>query len=364
MSERVLMEPHAHTKEVSRCGWLLADEVIGALSDHGYKAVVITDHYLPGQRTARQAREAFLEGYHKAVGAGRESGVTVLPGIEIRFGEKTEDFLVYGMGEEDIVSLPDDVCEQGLRHFHSLAKEKGWLIYQAHPFRSKQLPANPTDIDGMEIFNGNPRHNSQNRLAASFATRHNLRTIAGSDIHRPGDVGAAGLMTPVDALTPRGFADWLRATPHPRIRYQETPVNGILYRTGAVPGAPMVEALYEDAGWTEYSKAMKDSMAGLRNSSFIVTAWDDTALVGMARAVSDGHTVVYIQDILVLGAYQRRGIGRALMHRLLKAHPDVRQTVLVCDDSVETRGFYKACGFGNIADLNCVGYIRLRNLSR
>ena len=359
MTGRVLLEAHIHTKEVSPCGWLLAAEVISALHARGYGAAVITDHYLPGKHTGREAREQFLSGYAAARKAGDTLGMTVLPGMEICFRDKKDDFLVYGMEEEDILNLPDDVCDMGLSAFHALAKANGWLVYQAHPFRPKMLPANPSDIDGLEIFNGNPRHGSRNRLAAGFATRQGLRTIAGSDIHRAGDAGAVGLMVPKNALTPKGFATWLKATPHPRIQYPEPPMDGIRYRAEAIPSAAMLEALYQDARWTSYTQNMTTALHGLQSSARIVTAWDDTSLVGMARAISDDHTIVYVQDILVLGTFQRRGIGRQLMHRLLKPYENVRQIVLITDDAIETRAFYKACGFESLSELGCIGYIRL-----
>lgn len=360
MADRVLLEAHAHTKEVSPCGWLFAKEVTKALAAKQYGAVVITDHYHPGERESREAREAFLVGYKRAKEAGEEQGVVALLGMEIRFKEKREDFLVYGMEEEELLDLPDDVCDWNIRKFHEFAKEKGWMVYQAHPFRPKMLPANPPEIDGMETFNGNPRHNSQNRLSSSFATRHSLRTIAGSDIHRAGDAGMVGLLVPKDALTNKGFAAWLRDTPHPRIQYPEQPVDGIRYVTEAIPGERMLETLYSDAGWTSYLDAMDRSLAGICNSLRVVTAWDDTSLVGMARAVGDGYTILYVQDILVLGTYQRRGIGRALMQRLIRPYLGVRQVVLISDDTAETHKFYRACGFENIRDLGCVGYIRLK----
>ncbi|MCL1964195.1 MAG: GNAT family N-acetyltransferase, partial [Firmicutes bacterium] len=218
----------------------------------------------------------------------------------------------------------------------------------------------PPQIDGIEIFNGNPRHNSQNRLAAGFAARHGLRTIVGSDIHHKGDAGAVGMMVPREALTPKRFAAWLRATPHPRVQYEEPPRDGIRYRSEAIPGRAMLEALYRDAGWTSYTKNMESAVRGIEESARVVTAWDDTLLAGMARAVGDGYTILYIQDILVLGTYRRRGIGRELTRRLLAPFKDVRQIVLITEDAVDTRGFYKACGFERIDAYNCVGYIRLQ----
>ena len=122
----------------------------------------------------------------------------------------------------------------------------------------------------------------------------------------------------------------------------------------------MLEALYRDAGWMAYASDIPGALRGLRGSLRVVTAWDDTALVGMARAIGDGETIVFVQDILVLGAYRRRGIGRALMRRLLDPFPAVRQIVLICEDTADTRGFYRACGFESLASLGCAGYVQFR----
>ena len=357
---RIKLEAHAHTKEVSECGWLSAEVLVKKLVGQGYGAVVITDHFLPGERNTREAREAFLDGWRAAKETGDKLGITVLPGMEIRFKDRPEDYLVYGMEEADFADLPDDACEMGLNGFFEVAQAHGWRIYQAHPFRKGHMPAHTAFIHGMETFNGNPRHNSQNRMAAKFATLHNLSTVAGSDAHRPGDVGIVGLSVPQDALTPKGFVEWLAATPHPRIQYQESPINGIRYTVGPVPSESMLDELYGGAGWTSYTSAMEESVKGIENSARLVTAWDDTTLVGLARCITDGYTILYVQDILVLGTYQRRGIGRELMRHLLMPYRNIRQTVLITDDNPQTRSFYKACGFENINEYKCVGFLRLK----
>lgn len=359
-TERVLLEPHAHTSESSPCGQLPGAELVRQLKEAGYGAVVIVDHMTPGRFLGRQGREAFLAGYRAAKEAGDALGVAVLPGMEIQLKDKPEEYLVYGMEEEEILALPDSVCGESLSDLHDRAKAAGWRIYQAHPYRAKMQPAHTAFIDGVEIFNGNPRHNSQNRLAAKFASMHLLHTISGSDVHRQGDVGLVGLQTPRSALTPKAFAQWLADTPRPRVQYQEAPVDGIRYTVGAIPRDSMLQALYQDAGWTSYCEAMGESMKGILGSARVVCAWDDTTLVGMARVISDGYTIAYVQDILVLGICQRRGIGRELLRRVLLPYRDVRQTVLITDDTAQTSAFYQACGFENISAYKCAGFIRIR----
>lgn len=360
MSERILIEPHAHTKETSACGFVPAADLIRQLAAAGYAGVVITDHFIAAERTDTASREAFLAGYRAAKAAGDAAGLIVLPGVEIRLRDQKEEFLVYGMEEPDILALPESIGEIRLSDLHELAVPNGWRIYQAHPFRPGHHPAHTAFIDGLEVFNGNPRHDSQNRLAAKFATMHQLHTIAGSDAHRDGDVGIAGLYVPRDAFSPKAFAAWLHQTPHPRIHYQEPPEGPIRYLAGAIPGQRMLQALYEDAGWTGYTADMKSSMAGVNGSARVVTAWDDTTLVGMARAITDGHTIVYVQDLLVMGTFRRRGIGRGLLRRLLLPYRDVRQMAVLCDNMPEIRAFYGAAGFEEASRIGCTGFLRMR----
>lgn len=360
--KRILIETHAHTKETSRCGRLSAARLVESLHQLGYGAVVITDHFLAGERNTRQAREEFLAGYRAARDASAQTGMIVLPGMEIRFKDHDEDFLVYGMEEEDILSLPDDVCEKpaALHEFHEYCKAHDFLIYQAHPYRPGLFPANTPDIDGMEIFNGNPRWDSRNRMAALFASRHNLRTIAGGDVHNEGDQGIVGLLVPDTALTPKGFAEWLRNTPHPRIEYQDAPRDGIRYLERAIPNKAMLTALYNDAGWTSCTDDIARTMRGIAASQRIITAWDDTMLVGMARCVGDGETILYVQDLLVLGPYRRKGIGTQMLRRLLAPYADVSMVVAVADDIPGTRAFYRSCGFDAAQSLRCEGFLRIR----
>ncbi len=80
-------------------------------------------------------------------------------------------------------------------------------------------------------------------------------------------------------------------------------------------------------------------------------AWDGGELVGLVRVVSDGHTIMYLQDILIHPEHQRRGLGRALAERVLERYAHVRQKVLLTDDRPEQHAFYEALGFSNVAGL-------------
>lgn len=137
----------------------------------------------------------------------------------------------------------------------------------------------------------------------------------------------------------------------------------ITYNTN-VPELQQLLDLYNNVGWTAYtndSATLQQAMAG---SLFIATAWDGDNAVGLIRAIGDGHTILYIQDILVYESYQRKGIATKLMELLMNTYPNVRQKVLLTDDTSRTRGFYKALGFTSCDDGRLVAFAKLSNTAQ
>jgi GNAT superfamily N-acetyltransferase len=51
----------------------------------------------------------------------------------------------------------------------------------------------------------------------------------------------------------------------------------------------------------------------VNNANLLVTAWDGARLIGVARSVTDFHYACYLSDLAVDVAYQRAGVGRALI---------------------------------------------------
>ena len=77
-----------------------------------------------------------------------------------------------------------------------------------------------------------------------------------------------------------------------------------------------------------------------------------------SKAVGDGSTVVFIQDLLVAPARQRQGVGTALVKALLARYPRVRQIQLTADDTPKTAAFYQSLGFAPLKKAGCIGYIK------
>jgi GNAT superfamily N-acetyltransferase len=116
--------------------------------------------------------------------------------------------------------------------------------------------------------------------------------------------------------------------------------------------------LYESVGWQFYCKHPEVLEKAFANSLCVLAAYEDDKLVGLIRSVGDGLTILFIQDLLVCPAYQRKGIGTALMNALLEKYSHVYQIELATDNTEKTIAFYKSFGFRNLNDLACCGFMK------
>ncbi|ARU28029.1 GNAT family N-acetyltransferase [Cellvibrio sp. PSBB006] len=89
----------------------------------------------------------------------------------------------------------------------------------------------------------------------------------------------------------------------------------ITYRDDAVLTPEEAIALYQKSTLGERRPVDRpDVFAGmLKNANLIVTAWDDSRLVGIARSLTDFTYVTYLADLAVDVDYQHQGIGKQLI---------------------------------------------------
>lgn len=116
--------------------------------------------------------------------------------------------------------------------------------------------------------------------------------------------------------------------------------------------------LYASVGWTAYTDQPETLRRGFENSLLTLAAYEENRLIGILRAVGDGQTIVFVQDLLILPEYQRRGVGTALLRELLDRYPQVRQIELTADDSPSLLAFYRKTGFVPMSELGCCGLMK------
>ncbi|MFO7611154.1 MAG: PHP domain-containing protein [Clostridia bacterium] len=210
-----LYEIHCHTCEVSICGRVDAERVVQQHKEAGYEGICITDHYYNGYFESnrplsdRDIVESYLLGYRKASAYGEKIGLKVFLGMELRFTENPNDYLVFGITEDMIYSNPR-MFEMGLEFFSESLKDSGILLIQAHPFRNHMIPADPLFLDGIEAINANPRHDAKNHMATAYADRHGLIKTAGSDYHQECDIALAAIDFPGELNDVRDMISALR----------------------------------------------------------------------------------------------------------------------------------------------------------
>ena len=112
-----------------------------------------------------------------------------------------------------------------------------------------------------------------------------------------------------------------------------------------------LKALYNSVGWTGYTEDISVLRKAIEGSSHVVVVEEDGQIIGLAHALSDDATMMYIQDILVHPTHQSKGIGKALVNALLERYKHVRQKVVLTDDRPQQMQFYAALGFKNTREL-------------
>ena len=117
--------------------------------------------------------------------------------------------------------------------------------------------------------------------------------------------------------------------------------------------------LYRSVGWTAYTDHLEVLQKGFEKSMLTLAAYEGDQLLGIIRAVGDGHTIVFVQDILVFPEYQRKGIGTALLQAMLDRYNYVRQIELATDNTPKTISFYKSMGFREMSEIGCCGFMRM-----
>ena len=116
--------------------------------------------------------------------------------------------------------------------------------------------------------------------------------------------------------------------------------------------------LYEAVGWTNYTTNPTMLKNALEHSLFLISARDEEGnLIGFLRAVGDGFSIVYIQDIIVLPEYQRQGIGTQLLRQTLEYFKEVYQMILTTDSELKTLAFYESNGFTALSKVGCTSFM-------
>ncbi|MDA3939693.1 MAG: transposase [Spirochaetia bacterium] len=212
---KFLIDTHVHTAEISPCGRIEARTVVSMYKEAGYDGIIITDHfsnYYPVMRSTLSWKEkvdTFFMGYDLAEAHGNVCGLTVLPGLELTFDNDPNDYLVYGISKSWLYEH-EDIIAENIEYFAGLISNTNALIVQAHPYRPGMRPRKPPHIHGIEVYNGNQRHDSGNEKALKHAEHYSLIQTSGSDFHQAEDCARGGMELKQAISTIDEFIDILK----------------------------------------------------------------------------------------------------------------------------------------------------------
>ncbi len=180
------IELHAHTKPASGCSEVTPKELIDTYKDLGYDAICITNHFILSEKRSKEEYIGnYLRDFSEAKEYGERLGMKVYLGAEIRFTENDNDYLIYGVNKVMLAEIYD-ILSCGIENFRKNYSMKDSVFIQAHPMRNGMEKVDAKLLDGVEVFNMHPNHNSRVGLAALYAKRENISIItAGSDFHHP-----------------------------------------------------------------------------------------------------------------------------------------------------------------------------------
>lgn len=189
-------ELHAHTKPVSSCSDIEPEQLVKIYKENGYDSVAITNHFsvaLKGDSDSEKVKW-YLEDYYSCFETGKSLGLNVILGAEIRFTENNNDYLIFGICPEDLIDIYK-LLPYGIDNFYREYKNENNIIIQAHPFRDGMISVKKESLDGIEVFNMHPNHNSRIGLAAKLANENDMIAICGSDFHHYGQECLCGVLT-------------------------------------------------------------------------------------------------------------------------------------------------------------------------
>ena len=111
----------------------------------------------------------------------------------------------------------------------------------------------------------------------------------------------------------------------------------ISYRTGNDIDLDEMIELYVDSTLGERRPVGERERMGrmLEEANLVITAWDDTLMVGISRSVTDWVYCTYLSDLAVRADYQGKGIGKELVRRTRASTPEAMVILLAAPNAVD-----------------------------
>ncbi len=130
----------------------------------------------------------------------------------------------------------------------------------------------------------------------------------------------------------------------------DRPIRLIRHRHGAwrlrygPGGLAQLQALLDEHSFWARGRSPRELSRMLAGSQAVVSAWQESRLVGFGRATSDGVFRAALWDVVVASEQQGQGLGRGLVEALLQA-PALATVERVYLMTTNSAGFYEQLDF-------------------
>ena len=191
-------ELHCHSRDGSGCSSESVEGIVKKYLEYGYSSILLTNHFASSQSTYtpdewKNKIASKYSAYDKLVSAA-DGKLNILMGLEFRCRDNNNDYLGFGFTREYLEDL-DPEYMKSIRVFSEKVRSDGIFLIQAHPFRYGMVVTNPVYLDGIEMFNGHPGHQSNNPLADKLADLYGKIKTSGTDHHDPHHMPCGGILT-------------------------------------------------------------------------------------------------------------------------------------------------------------------------
>ena len=103
--------------------------------------------------------------------------------------------------------------------------------------------------------------------------------------------------------------------------------------------------LFEQAQWSR-GRSLDDLSSMLTHSDLVISAWENTRLIGFGRVLTDYVFRASIWDVIIAEQYQGQDIGTQLMRQILD-HPSLKNVELFWLCTRDKQAFYATLGFSD-----------------
>lgn len=118
--------------------------------------------------------------------------------------------------------------------------------------------------------------------------------------------------------------------------------------------ASLIE-FFEPKQIKKYEDRYDELHYAIKNSDYVVTAWEDGRLIGILRSSGDNTFTQYINNFLIHDAYVSRGIASKMLNLYLQETEDVDDVYIISGRKVTksfTINWYLHKGFEQITSLD------------